>query len=175
MSASRRSKYRRAWAASRLCARMNTIATERPSRDAGNDPLGRSRTTEDSVTRHGAPEQQRQRRIAWHRVIFLRGGKREEDQDEAGPAECQQARLSRARIDRAVTQLERCRARNTLHGKQPEQVKQPELDARDGIVVARIAQIQEPQHVLVDEVEPEKAVILARDRTACPSRNRADS
>ena len=44
-------------------------------------------------------------------------------------------------------------------GKQPQQMEQPEVQARDRIVVARIAQIQKPQHLLVDEVEPEESVI----------------
>ena len=47
-------------------------------------------------------------------------------------------------------------------GKQPDQVKQPEPDPRHGVVVARIAQIQEAQQLLVDEEEPEETVILAR-------------
>ncbi len=45
---------------------------------------------------HGGAEQQRQRRIARHRIVFLGGRKREENQHEARPAECQQAGLSGA-------------------------------------------------------------------------------
>ena len=42
-------------------------------------------------------------------------------------------------------------------------MKQPEVEARNGVVVARIAQVQESQQLFVDEEEPEKAVILARN------------
>ena len=41
-------------------------------------------------------------------------------------------------------------------------MEQPEVKPRHGVVVARIAQVQEPQHVLVDEVEPEEAAVVAR-------------
>ena len=42
-------------------------------------------------------------------------------------------------------------------------MEQPEVEPRNGIVIARIAQIQEAQQVLVDEIEPEEAVIFARN------------
>ncbi len=40
-------------------------------------------------------------------------------------------------------------------------MEQPEIQARHGVVIARIAQVQKPQQLLIDEVEPEKSVILA--------------
>ncbi len=40
-------------------------------------------------------------------------------------------------------------------------MKEPEVQPRHRIVIAREAQVQEPEHVLVHEIEPEKAVILA--------------
>ena len=40
---------------------------------------------------HGGAEQQGQRGVARHRIIFLRGGEREEDEHEAEPAETEQA------------------------------------------------------------------------------------
>ena len=51
-------------------------------------------------------------------------------------------------------------------GEQPDQMEEPEIEARDGVVIARVAQIQKPQKLLVDEEEPEEAVILARARCA---------
>src|SRR5258706_15903614 len=39
-------------------------------------------------------------------------------------------------------------------------MEQPEGGARHGIVIARVAKVQEPQHVLVHEVEPEEAAIF---------------
>ena len=41
-------------------------------------------------------------------------------------------------------------------------MKCPEIQARHSVVIARITQVQEPQDVLVDEVEPEEAVIRTR-------------
>ena len=50
----------------------------------------------------------------------------------------------------------------TLQGNSQSQVKQPEVEARDRVVVARIAQVQKTQQLLVDEEEPKKPVILSR-------------
>src|SRR5208283_5839714 len=47
-------------------------------------------------------------------------------------------------------------------GKQPHQVQQPKVQARHGVVVSRIAQIQETEQLLVDEEKPKKPVILSR-------------
>ena len=41
-------------------------------------------------------------------------------------------------------------------------MKKPEVEARYGIVIPRIAQIQEPQKLFIDEEKPKKSVILAR-------------
>src|ERR1700674_2336460 len=41
-------------------------------------------------------------------------------------------------------------------------MEQPEPEPRDRIVIARIAQIEESQDLLVDEIKPEKAVVFAR-------------
>ena len=41
-------------------------------------------------------------------------------------------------------------------------MEEPEIEARHGVVVARIAQVQKAQKLLVDEVEPQEAVIFAR-------------
>ena len=46
-------------------------------------------------------------------------------------------------------------------GEQPEQMKGPEIEARHGVVVAWITQVQKAQQVLVDEIEPEKAAVGA--------------
>ncbi len=41
-------------------------------------------------------------------------------------------------------------------------MEQPEPEPGDRIVIARIAQIEEAKDLLVDEKEPEKAVVFAR-------------
>ena len=58
----------------------------------------------DASGRHGRTEQQRQRRITGHRIVFLRGRKREEYQHEADPAQRQQTRLPGAihRLERKL-------------------------------------------------------------------------
>ncbi len=45
-------------------------------------------------------------------------------------------------------------------GKQPDEMQRPEKEAGNGIVIARVAQIQESQQLLVNEEKPEKAVVL---------------
>ena len=61
---------------------------------------------------------------------------------------------------RPVAQLQR---RRKIHAprEKPQQVEQPEVQPRHRVVVPRIPQVQKPQHVLVDEVEPEEPVIRA--------------
>jgi hypothetical protein len=39
-------------------------------------------------------------------------------------------------------------------------MQRPEKEAGNGVVIARVAQIQESQQLLVDEEKPEKAVVL---------------
>src|SRR5208283_2351310 len=46
-------------------------------------------------------------------------------------------------------------------GKQPDEVKQPEVKPRHCVVIAWVAQVQEPQHLLVHKVKPQEAVVLA--------------
>src|SRR6266478_7199555 len=41
-------------------------------------------------------------------------------------------------------------------------MEEPEPQPRDRIVIARIAQIEESQDLLVDKIKPEKAVVFAR-------------
>ncbi len=108
---------------------------------------------------HGGADQQGERRIARHGIIFLRGGKREENQHEAEPAERQQARAAGA-VNWLEGKFGDGREINAP-GKQPDQMEQPEIEARDGIVIARVAKIQKAQKLLIDEEKPEKAVILA--------------
>src|SRR5690242_4702287 len=45
---------------------------------------------------------------------------------------------------------------------------QPKIQARKRVVVVRIPQIQETQHLLIDEIEPKKTVIHARAAFKCP-------
>jgi hypothetical protein len=112
-----------------------------------------------AARRHGRAEQQGQCRVARHRIILLRGGEGEENQQKAGPAQGQQARPAGAvqRFERQPRDGRKVDA----PGKQPEQMEEPEVQSRDRIVVARRAQIQEPQHLLVHEVEPQEAVVFA--------------
>jgi len=45
-------------------------------------------------------------------------------------------------------------------------VQQPEVKARERVVIAGLAQIQEPEQLLVDEEEPEKICGIGRARYA---------
>ena len=47
------------------------------------------------LRRHRGANEQGERRVARHRIIFLGSGEREEDQDEAKPAQREQARACR--------------------------------------------------------------------------------
>ena len=108
--------------------------------------------------RHRRTQKQRKRGIARHRIIFLRGREGEEDQHKASPTERQKPRSARA-IDGFKGKLGNG---GKIHapGKQPHQVQQPEVKARHGIVVSRIAQIQKAEQLLIDEEEPKKSMIL---------------
>src|SRR5271165_1017661 len=113
-----------------------------------------------AAARDGRAQQEREGRVDWHRIVFLRGGKGEEDEHESGPAEGQQAGAAGA-----VDGLERepgNRGKIGAPWKQPYQMKRPKVKAGNGVVVARIAQVQETQQLLVDKEKPEKAMILAR-------------
>ncbi len=92
-------------------ARPETIASRRPARRiAGSRTVRACR-----AVIHGPPSamaepmQQRQRRIAWHRIIFLRGREGEEDQNESGPGTAPADRVSSGAIDRFERQLRRRR------------------------------------------------------------------
>ena len=76
----------------------------------------------------------------------------------------QQSARSRVRPARSTGLKDKLRNGGKIHAprKQPHQVKQPEVKARNRIVVSRIAQIQKAEQLLIDEEEPEKAVILPR-------------
>jgi hypothetical protein len=50
--------------------------------------------------------------------------------------------------------------------KTPCEVQQPEVKTRERVVIAGIAQIQEPEQLLVDEEEPEKICGIGRARYA---------
>src|SRR5262249_1579695 len=91
--------------------------------------------------------------------ILLRRRKAEENEHDSNPTKGQQPRPACA-IRWSVIQPKRCRA-VYAPGKQPHQMQEPEPEAWHSIVVAGIAQIQEPQEMLINEVEPEKSMVLA--------------
>ena len=115
--------------------------------------------------RHGRAEQQGQRRVARHRVILLRSGERKKKQQEAGPAQRQQPCLPGA--VRRLERQPRDRRKVDAPGKQPEQMKEPEVHSRDRVVVAWRAQVQKAQHLLIHEVKPEKAMVFAGNAAHC--------
>ncbi len=111
-----------------------------------------------------AGEQHRKGWINWQRVVLLRCGEREEAEDEEDPDDCKQpsSACSRRRLwlaDKATPQSD---GQGQAPGKEPCEVQQPEPNARHGVVVARIAHVEEAEEMLVQEVEPEKAVVFAR-------------
>ena len=109
--------------------------------------------------RHCRAQQQRQRRVTGHGVILLRSGEGEEHQNETNPAERQESRASGA-INRLERQLGDRREIDAPR-KEPRQMEEPEPQPRDRVVVARVAQIQEAQQLLVDEKEPQETVIFS--------------
>ena len=129
------------------------------------------------VEGHGAAEEESEGGVAGHRVVLLRGGEGEEDEDDAGPTEGEEASASgTAGLDGVGGGGVR-RASGVVvgsgfegkfgdgrevdrPGKEPDKMKQPEEAARDGVVVARVAEIEEAEKLFIDEVEPEEAVIL---------------
>src|SRR5579863_7986296 len=70
----------------------------------GGERRAKQDTAEDACTptnptapgSHSRPGQQGESRVTWHRIVFLSGGKREENEDESDPAESQQAGLAGA-------------------------------------------------------------------------------
>ena len=127
---------------------------------AGNDAQHtRATANPTSFRRHRGAQQQRHRRITWHGVILLRGREGEKNQDESGPAKRQQTGAAGA-----INGLERevCnRWKINTPRKKPDEVKQPEPQARHGIVIAWIARVEKSQQLLVDEVEPQESVIVS--------------
>ena len=65
-------------------------------------------------------------------------------------------------IDGSVGELHR-RWQIYAPGKEPDQIEQPEIKPRHRVVVARITQIEKSKQLLVNEEEPEKAVVFPRN------------
>src|SRR5580704_1452061 len=86
--------------------------------------------------RHRAAQQQRKRRIAGHRIILLRGGKGEENQNKTCPAYRQQPSTPRT-INGFERKFRDSREINAP-GKQPYDVQQPKVKTRDRVVITRI-------------------------------------
>ncbi len=82
-------------------------------------------------------------------------------------------RVRPARSSGLIGELEDSREINAP-GKEPNQVKEPEIKARHGGVIARIAQVEKAQQLLVDEVKPEEAVIHAAAAVQGKGESRAD-
>src|SRR5262249_26673049 len=114
----------------------------------------------DACFAHGRTEQQSEGRIRRQRIVLLRGGESKKDQDNANPAKSEEPRPSRA-IDRPVVEFE-SRCAIDAPGKQPKKMQEPEPEPGHRIVVTRIPEIEESKQVLIDEVKPKEAVILAR-------------
>src|SRR5580704_18422833 len=85
---------------------------------------------------HRAAQQQRKRRVAGHRIILLRGGKRKENQNKTCPAYRQQPSAART-IDWFERKFRDSREIDAP-GKQPHEVQQPEVKTRDRVVITRI-------------------------------------
>src|SRR5207302_7695581 len=109
---------------------------------------------------HCGPQQQGHRRIARHRIIFLRRGKREKHQDESDPANRQQTRVAGA-VDRFERKFGDG-GKVDAPWKEQQKVEQPEPNPGDGIVIAWITQIEKAKNLLVDEVKPEESVVFPR-------------
>jgi hypothetical protein len=76
------------------------------------------------------------------------------------PIQRQQAHATRT-IDGLERQL--CDGRKIDRPReQPDQMEEPEFEARNRVVVARVAAVQESQELFVDEIIPQKTVVLAR-------------
>jgi hypothetical protein len=111
-----------------------------------------------STRGHGGAQQQRERWVAGHGIVFLRSGEGEKDEEKTGPAKGEETCSTRA-VNGFVRKLRNRREINTPW-KEPKEVKKPKPESWNGIVVARIAQIQEAKKLFVDEIKPEEAVVL---------------
>src|ERR1700733_1013474 len=110
--------------------------------NAGNDAQ-RSRPSPNPAVffGHCRTEQQCKCRVARHRVILLGGRKGEKNQNKTNPTESEQANPAGP-----VNRLEAKPADSSqidAPWKEPDQMKEPEPDARYGVVIARVTQIQE--------------------------------
>src|ERR1700683_1617653 len=110
---------------------------------------------------HGRSDKQRELWGDRHGEVLLRGGEGKEHHHEADPAEGEEADFAGA-IEGAIGELKR-RGEVDAPREKPDEVEGPEPEARDGVVVARVAQVEEAQQLLVEEEEPPEAVILAGD------------
>src|SRR5260370_28314430 len=147
-------------------ARSGKISTQKENRNAGKSRAAgnyrkNASSTADPLTSlsHRRAEQQGQRRIARHRIVFLRRGKREEHQDKPDPANRQQTDAPRA-VDRFKRKLGDS-GEVDAPWKKPQKVEEPEPNPGDRIVIARITQIEETKDLFVNEIEPEKAMVCA--------------
>src|SRR6202035_133453 len=107
---------------------------------------------------HCRAQQQRERRVAWHRVVLLRRRESEKEQKKSRPAQGDQAGPTSA-----IHRLEgKPSDRRKIYApwKQPQELHQPEIKPWHCVVVTRIPHIQESQELLVDEKEPQKSVIF---------------
>src|SRR3954447_10170403 len=108
--------------------------------------------------RHTATQQYRYGRVNRHRVIFLRRRQREEAHHETNQAQREQSSSS-CPVDRTVTQFASRRQKRTPW-EEPNEMKKPEQITRYYVVIARTAHVQKSKDMFIEEVEPEKAVIL---------------
>src|SRR5205823_2594417 len=92
------------------------------------------------------------------RVVLLCSGEREKDKDEQNPYERKGASALGTRGLGVAAERER---QGHAPWEQPREVQQPEPDAGHGVVVPRIPHVKEAEEMLVKEVEPEEAVVLA--------------
>src|SRR5947207_1997393 len=148
-------------------ARGGKISHQKEDRDAGErrgtgDHGKNACPTPDPITalRHRGAEKQGHRRIAGHRIIFLRRGECEKHQDESDPANRQQLRAARP-VDRFERKFGDG-GKVDAPWKEPQKVEQPEPNPGDGIVIAWITQIEKAKNLLVDEVKPEESVVFPR-------------
>src|SRR5882762_5903623 len=125
------------------CGEISNGNKYRETRNGGGtgDSAKHARSAADAISAHGhgGAQQQRERRVARHGIVFLGRRESEKDQKKAGPTKGQEACLSGA-IDWLVGKLGDRRKINAPW-KQPEEVEQPEPVSRNCIIVARIAQV----------------------------------
>src|ERR1019366_9494478 len=108
---------------------------------------------------HRAANQESEGRVSGHRIILLCSGKSKKAEDHQDPAQGEQANL-RSPVRTHVLKPERAHQKSTPR-EEPGEMQEPEPGARDGVVVARVAEVQKTEKGFIEEVEPEEAVILA--------------